>query len=222
MQSKVAGSLSKRPWVGLRQHQLSYPLPFQRSLDSNGPDKVISICLWNVGSCIHWTPHCCDSAHDPSHRMQLHTAINHLHIYIYKDIRYVTRIPYISPQTCRNGFPKVAARQSTGARGSVQCRGRPRMNAEAYVLDWRRVSIVESLQSCYHWGSIQWSAILWHTSTHNVRTDIANGYLRCLLYINNHSICYKQTLGCSCTYAVEDSGSIRRRLWMLWVHVKPL
>ena len=44
-------------------------------------------------------------------------------------------------------FSKVAARQSAGARtairrlpvriirGSVQCRGRPRMNAEAYVLD---------------------------------------------------------------------------------------
>ena len=115
------------------QHQLSYPLPFQRSLDSNGPDKVFSICLWTVGSCIHWTPHCCDSAQDPSHRTQLHTAINHVHIY--KDIRYVTRIPYIFPQTCRKGFPKVAAWQSTGARGSVQCRGRLRMNAEAYVLE---------------------------------------------------------------------------------------
>ena len=33
------------------------------------------------------------------------------------------------------------------------------------------------------------------------------------------NVCYKQMLGCSCTYTVDDSGSIRRCLWMLWVHV---
>ena len=36
------------------------------------------------------------------------------------------------------------------------------------------------------------------------------------------NVCYKQTLGCSCMYAIDDSGSIHRHLWMLWVHVKPL
>ena len=41
----------------------------------------------------------------------------------------------------------------------------PRMNVETYVLDWKRISIVESLQSRYRWGSIQWSAILSHAST---------------------------------------------------------
>ena len=72
-------------------------------------------------------------------------------------IRYVTRITYIFPQTCRVGFPKV---------GSIPCWRRPRMNAEAYVLDWRQVSAakVASLQSRYCWGSLQWS----DTSSHAI------------------------------------------------------
>ena len=85
-------------------------------------------------------------------------------------IWYLTRITYLFPQTCRIGFPQVATWQSAGAhtamrRSSADLYNRPRMNAEAYVLDWRRVSIVESLQSRYRWGSIQWSAILSHAST---------------------------------------------------------
>ena len=55
------------------------------------------------------------------------------------------------------------------------------MNAEAYVLDWRQVSIVESLQSRYRWGSIQLSAILSHASMHNVCMDTVSGHLECLL-----------------------------------------
>ena len=79
------------------------------------------------------------------------------------DIRYLTWITYLFPQTCCIVFPQVVARQSAGARTAIrrspvrQCMDRPRgnarivhvamcgssadlyncprMNAEAYVLD---------------------------------------------------------------------------------------
>ena len=50
-------------------------------------------------------------------------------------IRYLTRITYLFPQTCRLGFPQVAARQSAGARTAIrgsparQCADRLRGNA---------------------------------------------------------------------------------------------
>ena len=60
----------------------------------------------------------------------------------------LTRITYLIPQTCRTGFPQVAARQSADRQhgnarivraamcgSSTDLYNHPRMNAEAYVLD---------------------------------------------------------------------------------------
>ena len=50
-------------------------------------------------------------------------------------VRYLTWITYLFPQTCRIGFPQVAARQSAGARAAIrgsparQCADCPRGNA---------------------------------------------------------------------------------------------
>ena len=85
-------------------------------------------------------------------------------------LRYLTQITYLFPQVaarqCRNRQRSNARIGRAAMRGSsADLYNLPWMNAEAHILDWRRVSIVESLQSCYRWGSIQWSAILSHTYT---------------------------------------------------------